>query len=278
MSVLFILMRDKRESTHTNPTGREPMAERLPKVLATRLRSARRAAGLSQGAVASAMGDRGFSWRQTTVAKSEAADRPVTFAEVAALSQIYKRDFEYFMYAGSDLDVVLDDARKELESIIHSLSETAEILASLKSDRRLFECMSGVAASIIRYRNMGDSGPLLGDFRMLIKRYGYLCLTVTEVYEAIEVTEEQLREVDQVALRESARQEMGRYDYLVIIGGQEGEAPNLMKGVSDFLDGQEVSESVLSVLREGSGWADTATSLLVDKIVEAVDTQIKAGG
>ncbi|GGV86859.1 hypothetical protein GCM10010294_68060 [Streptomyces griseoloalbus] len=252
------------------------MAGRLPKVLAARLRSARRAVGLSQGAVADAMRDRGFTWRQTTVAKTEAADRPVLFAEVAALAQIYKRDFNYFLYAGTELDVLVDDASRELDSIKHALSETASMLAALKKDRRLYECTIGVATSILRYRNTGDSGVLLGDFRMLVERYGYLCMTLEDVYDSIGVTQDQLHGVDQVALQDSARRERAYYDSVIRTKTEYGESPELLQGLLDFSDGKPVSESLLDVLRESAGWVDTATSMLVDVIISAVDTQLKA--
>lgn len=269
-------MRDKRESTQANAQGRDSMADRLPKVLAARLRSARRAVGLSQGAVASAMNERGFSWRQTTVAKTEAADRPVLFAEVAALAAIYKRDFEYFLYAGTELDVLVDDASRELESIRHALSETAEMLASLKKDRLLYECTIGVANSILRYRNTGDSGVLLGDFRMLMQRYGYQCMTLEDVYESIDVTLDQLHQVDEAALEEAARRERSFYGRSIVVHADGSDSPELLQGLLDFLDGKPVSGKLIDVLRESAGWVDTATSLLVDLVISAVDTQLAA--
>ena len=50
------------------------------------LRGFRQARGLSQQQVADAMVGLGFSWRQTTVAKTEAAERPVPVGEVVALA------------------------------------------------------------------------------------------------------------------------------------------------------------------------------------------------
>ncbi len=50
------------------------------------LRGFRQARGLSQQQVADAMVGLGFSWRQTTVAKTEAAERPVPVGEVYALA------------------------------------------------------------------------------------------------------------------------------------------------------------------------------------------------
>ncbi|WP_432034215.1 helix-turn-helix domain-containing protein [Streptomyces antibioticus] len=271
-------MRDKRESTRSNGEERESMAGRLPKVLAARLRSARRATGLSQGAVADAMRERGFTWRQTTVAKTEAADRPVLFAEVAALAQIYKRDFEYFLYVGSELDVIVDDSLREFESIKSALAETAEMLEALENDKKRYECMIGVAMSILRYRNTGDSGWLLGDFRALMDRYGYQCMTLEDVYDSIDVTHDQLRRVDEVALQESARRERGFYDAVVQDGVDNPVPSELLQGVLDFSDGKPISEPLIYALRQGAGWVDTATSMLVDVIISAVDTGLRADG
>jgi transcriptional regulator with XRE-family HTH domain len=272
LPVSFILMRDKRESTQPNAPRQAAFADRLPKVLASRLRTARRAIGLSQGAVAAAMNDRGFSWRQTTVAKTEAADRPVLFAEVAALAQIYKREIEYFLYAGTELDGLVDEATRELDGIRHALSETAKMLAALKNDRNLYECTIGVATSIQRYRNTGDSGSLLGDIRMLVSRWGYMCLTLEDVFEAIGVTQEQLAAVDERGLEQSARWERDRYGAYAHLKA-DGSVPETLTSVVDFLEGKEASEALINVLREGGAWADTVTSLLTDLVISAVDSQ-----
>lgn len=164
-------MRDKREPTQSNASEAgepEVLADRLPLVLGARLRSARAAAGFAQGTVAKMMSERGFSWRQTTVAKSEAADRPVLFAEVAALSQIYRRPVEYFLYPGTGLDSLLDQSKSELESIAYAIADAHKQVSALESDRKLYQCTVGLAASVVRYRNTGDSGYLLGDLRSLV--------------------------------------------------------------------------------------------------------------
>ncbi|HLS13152.1 MAG TPA: helix-turn-helix transcriptional regulator [Beutenbergiaceae bacterium] len=51
-----------------------------------RARDLRAAKGLTQSEVAKLMVARGFSWRQTTVAKTEAAERPIRVNEAAALA------------------------------------------------------------------------------------------------------------------------------------------------------------------------------------------------
>lgn len=271
-------MKDERESTAANASRDAVLADRLPKVLASRLRAARRAVGLSQGAVASAMHDRGFSWRQTTVAKSEAADRPVLFSEVAALAQIYRKDIEYFLYAGTELDALADEAQRELLSIEQALKEVAGHLASLKKDRRLYECMISVASSVQRYRNTSDGGVLLGDLRMVLSRWGHQCLTMEDVFESIDVTPEQLKTVDKAGLDHAAQVEWGSRGIMAAHKADGTEMPELLRGVRDFLEGKEVSETLLEVLREGGVWVDTVTPLLTDLVIDAVNRHLEAEG
>lgn len=59
-------------------------------MLGRRVRALRTAAGLSQEQLAEVMRERGFSWRQTTTAKTEAGDRPVRVNEAAALAAILR--------------------------------------------------------------------------------------------------------------------------------------------------------------------------------------------
>lgn len=53
------------------------------------MKSLRIARGWPQQELATRMSDEGFSWRQTTVAKTEAADRPIRVNEAAALAGIF---------------------------------------------------------------------------------------------------------------------------------------------------------------------------------------------
>lgn len=54
-----------------------------------RIRDHRLSLALSQQMLAAAMTQLGFSWRQTTVAKTEAAERPIRVNELAALAEIF---------------------------------------------------------------------------------------------------------------------------------------------------------------------------------------------
>lgn len=54
-----------------------------------RIRDRRLSHGLSQRDLADAMSAIGFSWQQTTVAKTEAAERPIRVNELVALADIF---------------------------------------------------------------------------------------------------------------------------------------------------------------------------------------------
>ncbi len=81
-----ILVENKRQ-----PTQRQLKIERAhhPEMLAAHLlKTGREELGMSQEQVATAMNDLGFSWRQTTVAKTEAATRPIRVNELVALAGV----------------------------------------------------------------------------------------------------------------------------------------------------------------------------------------------
>ncbi|GAA0215620.1 hypothetical protein GCM10009527_009350 [Actinomadura nitritigenes] len=59
-------------------------------LLGRTLKYLREARQMSQESVAEAMNSAGFSWRQTTAAKTEAGQRPVRVNEVVALAQLFK--------------------------------------------------------------------------------------------------------------------------------------------------------------------------------------------
>lgn len=65
-----------------------PLPDRAEAVLGERVRELRRARGWSQDELARRMRSAGFSWLQSTVAKTEAADRPIRVDEAASLATI----------------------------------------------------------------------------------------------------------------------------------------------------------------------------------------------
>lgn len=71
------------------PVKDETEAGRAESLFAERARALRQAREWSQEDVAQRMTKLGFSWRQSTVAKTEAADRPIRVNEAAALATIF---------------------------------------------------------------------------------------------------------------------------------------------------------------------------------------------
>jgi transcriptional regulator with XRE-family HTH domain len=65
------------------PPGTDP-----DEVLPIRLRAARESAGLTQRQLAASMTTAGYGMHQTTIAKIEAGERPVTVGESAALARV----------------------------------------------------------------------------------------------------------------------------------------------------------------------------------------------
>lgn len=268
-------MRDKREPTQPNASrggSDEGLADRLPKTLGVRLRTARMAAGFSQGSVALAMADRGFSWRQSTVAKSEAADRPVLFAEVAALAQLYHRPIEYFLYPGTELDSLLDQAAAELRSIAGALGEVQQHAEALKNDMRVQECNAGLIHSLVRYRNTSDGGLLLDDLQFLLLEYGRMVLEMDDVYESIGLKEEQVAVIDDDVLRELGRAEEARHRKLTT-QDLEWESPEVLRSASALAEGKEVPYAFVEVMRKTTPWPDFVGVQLAGLVMEAIDRQ-----
>lgn len=61
------------------------------------VRTLREARGLSQEQVAAKMTALGFSWQQTTVARTEAASRPIRVNEAVALSRVFQVAIDYLL-------------------------------------------------------------------------------------------------------------------------------------------------------------------------------------
>ncbi|MGW7239700.1 helix-turn-helix domain-containing protein [Streptomyces sp. NPDC054804] len=281
LSVVFIPMRDQRESTLANAAAgadSEVLAGRLPKVLASRLRAARTAMGMSQAAVSKAMVDRGFSWRQTTVAKSEAGDRPVLFAEVAALAQIYRRPLDFFLYPGTELDSLLDQAVSEMESIAHALEQAQHHVVILQNDMRVYERSVGLVQSLVRYRNTSDGGVLFDDLRFLLLEHGRRVLEEDDIYESVGLTREQLLIIDREVLADLARAEQARLHQLSE-DDLKDESPVRLRNISLLVEGGEAEPAFADYMRKTEAWPDFVGVQLADLVREAIDRQrIRPGG
>ncbi|WP_159057251.1 helix-turn-helix domain-containing protein [Streptomyces scabiei] len=268
-------MRDKREPTPVSALEEaeaRAAARRLPRVLGARLRAARVEAGLSQEAVAKEMSLGGFSWRQTTVAKSEAADRPVLFSEVAALARLYRRPIHYFMNPGTDLDNVVYQALDDLNAASNALEILQAQVADLQDDFVTAQCIYCLASAVSRYRELGDGGHLLSELRDFLDRWGRQVLEAHSVYDALRVDKKDLFEIDWAALKEVAQVELNQYQGLDQ-HELELESGELLVGLMDFLEGKSVSETLMGVLREGQAWASLVAVPLTDLLMGAVHRQ-----
>jgi transcriptional regulator with XRE-family HTH domain len=102
----------------------DALGNRAEPLLGERVRALREARGWSQDTVAKRMASKGFSWRQTTVAKTEAADRPVRVNEAVALADLYGVDLDSLVRPDlHPLAQRLQKARSILEQVEHELGE-----------------------------------------------------------------------------------------------------------------------------------------------------------
>jgi transcriptional regulator with XRE-family HTH domain len=270
-------MRDKRQPTPVNVTtgprsGGSEAAEEVPKLFASRLRAARQVAGLSQDALAKAMNERGFSWRQTTVAKTEAAVRPVLFAEAIALAAIFRMRVESFVSPVTPLDEVVGGMRADSERLQNDIAEFEMQIQYTKQVLRNYSCSIELGAAMIEFRSSLDSGPLRRAVESAFQRYGAMCLEAVGVFDAVEVTGEELDQVDHVAVTEAIRAYLLTIDELSVSELVERESGEMLAQMHRYLDGQEVDGEFLHFIRDFDEWKSTATVLLMDILVERVPT------
>jgi transcriptional regulator with XRE-family HTH domain len=79
----------------TTPSSGQPEA-----ALGKRVKELRKACGWSQEELARRMSALGFSWVQTTAAKTELANRPIRVNEAVALARLLGLTFERLLYPG----------------------------------------------------------------------------------------------------------------------------------------------------------------------------------
>jgi transcriptional regulator with XRE-family HTH domain len=232
------------------------MAQTIPPVFGQRVRAARNASGISQGALAEAMRVRGFgNWRQTTVAKTEAADRPVLFVEAVALSQILRRGIEYFLFEGTALDSVIDHAKREIGSLNAALAESEMHYLALKNDLDLYECTAFLGTAISKYQNLGDGSALGNDVVRAFSRWGQMCLHALDgdLLDSIGIDREEIDALDRQALIRLAEAEQKETDKL----SQDElfqESGERLIAIGDFLEGKEVGVDFVAALRDDDEW------------------------
>lgn len=77
------------DQAHPTPANVSEALGDAEQIVGRRVKALRAARGWSQQELATRMADAGQSWRQTTVAKTEAADRPIRVNEAAALAGVF---------------------------------------------------------------------------------------------------------------------------------------------------------------------------------------------
>ncbi|MFI5803001.1 helix-turn-helix domain-containing protein [Streptomyces sp. NPDC051561] len=82
-------MKDQTQSTEGAPQSLAEAIGSAEQVVGRRVKSLRVTRGWSQQELATRMATKGYQWRQTTVAKTEAADRPIRVNEVQGLASIF---------------------------------------------------------------------------------------------------------------------------------------------------------------------------------------------
>ncbi len=224
---------------------------------------------MSQDAVAKAMVERGFKWRQTTVAKCEAMDRPVLFAEVAALALIYRKSLDYFLFSGGGMEGLIDAVKEQLRTSREEYERLHFEMYSVRREIKNLECMAGVANAIRQYRDTGDDFVLHSDLLGLFRLHGHDCLTLHSVYEEVGIEYSELAAVDVYALKKVAEKEREQQlslseDELMLESGQ------MLQATVDFLEGKPVDPEFLAALREGDEWAAIASIRLGDLLATRV--------
>ncbi|MFC4049320.1 helix-turn-helix domain-containing protein [Actinomadura syzygii] len=125
-------------------------------ILARALRKIRMASEMSQEAVARHMVDKGHSWRQTTVAKTEAATRPIRVNEAASLARIF----------GVALSTLLDEAdigAEVHERLLVLEARRQKVLGRIESHKEMLkrdaEVLSSIEEELVEVRTLENEKP-----------------------------------------------------------------------------------------------------------------------
>ena len=226
-------------------------------------------AGLSQDAVAKAMAAAGFSsWRQTTVAKTEAADRPLLFVEADALARILNGQISDFMSKPRPLEFLIGDLRARVEG---AQKHQQDVEDSLRASRCLVSQLQkqlSVALALQEFGNSGDSGVLRESLDALFERFGASVLTADRAYEEYGLPQASIREIDEKAVLECARShhvgllDLDREDL-------ESQGGEYLINLSRVLDHLPADPRFLDYLRGTREWCSLASEMLTNLIVES---------
>ncbi|MEU6295048.1 helix-turn-helix domain-containing protein [Streptomyces erythrochromogenes] len=266
-------MRDTRQPTSTNADAMPhvevlPIAD-VPRAFGARLRLARQEAGLSQDGLAKAMAECGFNWRQTTVAKTEAADRPVLFAEVVALSRILKTGIDEFLSEGTPLDSLLVELQRAVmdrEKDVHNAEQRMHIA---RWNLHNTEVGLRLAQAFHAYRRDSDSGPLRADIELILEQYGESVTRAYGVFEAAMIPIPRVVDAEAKALQEAARVELAQYDRMSE-SDMESESGEWLLALASAAEGNKPAAAVSDQLSLGNGYRVHLAELLTDLVVEYV--------
>jgi transcriptional regulator with XRE-family HTH domain len=264
-------MKDERSSTPANEPDLD--ADALRVALGRRMRMARVNLGLSQQAVADAMMGRGFSWRQTTVAKTEAADRPALFTEVVALSSILKRELSYFLSGRTALDEVKEELQQQTNDLKHQMDHAKSQLAYIESNLAKAVVVEGVMLAIVEFSYTLDTSRLKQSFEAFSQSRAFDGPSLKRVLDAAGVPAHQVEEVDQMGLTHAAREVKekgvtGPSEWLPGFGDKE-----IPLSAAHYLETGKSPTYFLDYLRRRETYVNTVCPLLVDDVIDWVESR-----
>ncbi|MFE3475721.1 helix-turn-helix domain-containing protein [Streptomyces bacillaris] len=264
-------MRDSRKPTPAiGAVDLSDHADASARLVAAQLREARRESGWSQQSLAEAMGAFGFAWRQTTVAKAEAADRPLLFTEVLALSQILIKPVEYFFEKPDAIQMAVEESARDMERALQRFHEAQSVLARSTYELQHEECVFGVASAARNYRTSYDSGLLRHELDGLYERFGGGLAVFNQAYKAVPVLRHELEAIDKDALREVAERCLSQARELSEEEIAEDGAEVLIEA-DRYLKEGEADPALLSEFRLFPRWGDLFCFHLVELFVARIE-------
>lgn len=215
------------------------------------------------------MNERGINWRQTTVAKTEKADRPVLFVEAVALSRILGRSIDEFLTETGPLDELVDQLRNEIAQLGHELDALRRRALTFDERLQATRVNHQMALTVVQYANDADSGPLLEGIQQIVKAYRHHVFHAERVYELLQISVDDLREVDGRALQEAI---LCEDRYIRSLTEQElmDQTGAYLNAVTGYLSGKEVSEEFLAFMRGSDAWASYLALYLTDLVIDNI--------
>lgn len=264
-------MKDERRSTATNDG--EPDADKLRVALGRRIRAARSAAGLSQQAVADAMAARKFSWRQTTVAKSEGADRPILFTEIVALSSILKRDLDYFLSGRNALDEAAESIRAKLQDARTSVEAQMAMLERSRHRLKVTEGLDLLVSALLDYTRTLNSGELRKTLKAMAESAQLNLPEVGSVLQSAGIPKDELADLDRRALREAARSDEGMHAIRSTLSSHYHSEAEARSIVEDYARSLDAPSYVMDVVRATRVYQEVVANRLLHEVIEYVDAR-----